>query len=103
MLLVDLDPQFNATQYMMDYQAFQKHREEGGTIADLLVDPPTLDPRLKKVGDEEPGANGLTPGEVASGIFGTITTRLHRLCSYGFRANDDGFDGFGLSFDSDAP
>ena len=48
-LLVDLDPQFNATQYVMDYQAFQKQRKTGGTIADLLVDPPTLDLRLKKV------------------------------------------------------
>jgi chromosome partitioning protein len=33
----------------MDYQAFQKQRKAGGTIADLLVDPPVLDPRLKKV------------------------------------------------------
>jgi chromosome partitioning protein len=48
-LLVDLDPQFNATQYVMDFQAFQKQRKIGGTIADLLVDPPTLNLRLKKV------------------------------------------------------
>jgi chromosome partitioning protein len=48
-LLVDLDPQFNATQYVMDYSAFQEQRKTRGTIADLLVDPPTLDLRLKKV------------------------------------------------------
>ncbi len=48
-LLVDLDPQFNATQYVMDFQAFQKQRKEGGTIADLLIDPPQLNPRLRKV------------------------------------------------------
>jgi chromosome partitioning protein len=37
-LLVDLDPQFNATQYVMDYQTFQNHRKDAGTIADLLID-----------------------------------------------------------------
>jgi chromosome partitioning protein len=48
-LLVDLDPQFNATQYVMDYQAFQNQRRNAGTIADLLIDQPKLDLRLKKV------------------------------------------------------
>jgi len=48
-LLVDLDPQFNATQYVMDFKSFQAHRKSAGTIADLLTDPPTLDLRLKKV------------------------------------------------------
>lgn len=48
-LLVDLDPQFNATQYVMDFKSFQAHRKTAGTIADLLTDPPTLDFRLKKV------------------------------------------------------
>lgn len=48
-LLVDLDPQFNATQYVMDFQAFQNHRKSAGTIADLLIDQPKLDLRLKKV------------------------------------------------------
>lgn len=48
-LLVDLDPQFNATQYVMDYQEFQTQRKNKGTIADLLIDPPKLDVRLKKV------------------------------------------------------
>jgi len=41
-LLVDLDPQFNATQYVMDYTAFDKHRKNNGTIADLLIDRPNL-------------------------------------------------------------
>ncbi len=48
-LLVDLDPQFNATQYVMDYKAFQVHRSKAGTAADLLIDQPSLDLRLKKV------------------------------------------------------
>lgn len=48
-LLVDLDPQFNATQYVMDYKAFQVHRNKAGTAADLLIDHPSLDLRLKKV------------------------------------------------------
>lgn len=48
-LLVDLDPQFNTTQYVMDYHAFQIHRKQAGTIADLLIDQPSLDLRLRKV------------------------------------------------------
>jgi chromosome partitioning protein len=48
-LLVDLDPQFNATQYVMDYKSFEAHRKKAGTIADLLIDQPKLDLRLKKV------------------------------------------------------
>ena len=48
-LLIDLDPQFNATQYVMDYQAFESHRKKSGTIVDLLIDHPRLDLRLKKV------------------------------------------------------
>jgi len=48
-LLVDLDPQFNATQYVMDYKAFDTHRKERGTIADLLIDQPRLDLKLRKL------------------------------------------------------
>lgn len=48
-LLVDLDPQFNATQYVMDYKSFENHRKTAGTIADLLIEQPKLDLRLKKV------------------------------------------------------
>lgn len=48
-LLVDLDPQFNSTQYVMDYRSFEDHRRKAGTIADLLMDQPKLDIRLRKV------------------------------------------------------
>lgn len=48
-LLIDLDPQFNATQYIMDYKSFQSHRKNKGTITDLLIDPPKMDARLTKV------------------------------------------------------
>lgn len=48
-LLVDLDPQFNATQYVMDYKSFEHHRKHSATITDLLIDPPKLDARLTKV------------------------------------------------------
>lgn len=48
-LLVDLDPQFNATQYVMDYKSFESHKTNAGTIADLLIDQPKLDLRLRKV------------------------------------------------------
>jgi chromosome partitioning protein len=41
-LLVDLDPQFNATQYVMDYKSFEDHRKNAGTIAHLLIDQPQL-------------------------------------------------------------
>jgi chromosome partitioning protein len=47
-LLVDLDPQFNATQYVMDYTAFDKHRKNNGTIADLLIDRPNLKLKIGK-------------------------------------------------------
>jgi len=48
-LLVDLDPQFNATQYVMDFSQFDAHRKSKGTIADLLLDQPRLDLRAKRV------------------------------------------------------
>jgi len=48
-LLIDLDPQFNATQYVMDYKSFKNHCEKAGTVSDLLIDQPKLDARLKKV------------------------------------------------------
>jgi len=38
-LLVDLDPQFNATQYLMDFESFENHRTSAGTIADVLIEP----------------------------------------------------------------
>ena len=47
-LLVDLDPQFNATQYVMDYSAFDSHRKNAGTLANLLIDQPRMGTRPKK-------------------------------------------------------
>ena len=37
-LLIDLDPQFNASQYLMSYEDWEKQRQEG-TLADLLIEP----------------------------------------------------------------
>src|SRR4051812_21390703 len=37
-LLIDLDPQFNASQYTMSYEEWVRHREKG-TIADVLLEP----------------------------------------------------------------
>jgi chromosome partitioning protein len=48
-LLVDLDPQFNATQYVMDFTAFDSHRKTKGTVADLLIDQPKLSLRVEKL------------------------------------------------------
>jgi chromosome partitioning protein len=48
-LLIDLDPQFNATQCVMDYKTFEDHRKKKGTIADLLIDQPQLALKTKKV------------------------------------------------------
>lgn len=49
-LLIDLDPQFNASQCLMDYKSYEQHLKTGGTIADLLIDSPvlTLRKRAKK-------------------------------------------------------
>lgn len=44
-LLIDFDPQFNASQYVMDYSEYETHVKDNGTIADLLIEQPTL--RLK--------------------------------------------------------
>jgi chromosome partitioning protein len=45
-LLIDLDPQFNATQYVMDYKAFEAHQKKNGTICDFLLEQPKF--KLKK-------------------------------------------------------
>jgi chromosome partitioning protein len=37
-LLVDLDPQFNASQYLMEYDKWDQHRKLYGTVADILLD-----------------------------------------------------------------
>jgi chromosome partitioning protein len=41
-LLLDLDPQFNASQYVMEFADYGKHVKNKGTIADLLIEQPTL-------------------------------------------------------------
>lgn len=46
-LLVDLDPQFNASQYMMDYSDYESHVKTAGTVADLLIEQPILTLRKK--------------------------------------------------------
>ena len=38
-LLVDLDPQFNASQYTMNFEEWRSHANKKGTVADLLLDP----------------------------------------------------------------
>ena len=55
-LLVDLDPQFNASQYMMDYATYEKHVRTKGTIADLLIEQPTLGlgPRKQQIPTKQP-------------------------------------------------
>ncbi len=47
-LLIDFDPQFNATQYTMHFKTFDTHRKSAGTIADLLIDQPLLQVSPKK-------------------------------------------------------
>lgn len=37
-LIVDLDPQFNASQYIMDFRVWDKHRQKKGTITNILSD-----------------------------------------------------------------
>ena len=46
-LLIDLDPQFNASQYLMDYKTYEKHLQASGTVADLLIDSPVLTVRKR--------------------------------------------------------
>ena len=55
-LLIDLDPQFNATQCVMDYKTFEDHRKQKGTIADLLIDQPGLALKTKKIRKNPAGA-----------------------------------------------
>ena len=47
-LLIDLDPQFNASQYLMDYESYANHVATQGTIATLLIDQPDLAIKKKK-------------------------------------------------------
>lgn len=49
-LLVDLDPQFNASQYIMHPETWERHRTNPGTVADLILQPhrPRMTARKKK-------------------------------------------------------
>jgi chromosome partitioning protein len=47
-LLIDLDPQFNSTQYLMQYNDFIAHSRDKGTMADILIDEASLSLKPKK-------------------------------------------------------
>lgn len=47
-LIVDLDPQFNASQYMLDFITYDDHVKTRGTIADIFIDQPGLQLTTKK-------------------------------------------------------
>lgn len=47
-LVIDLDPQFNASQYLMDFEQYKEHLKDCGSIADLLIDQPDLGLNKKK-------------------------------------------------------
>src|SRR5262249_50735655 len=38
-LLIDLDPQFNASQWLLEAEQWDEHRKKQGTIADILLEP----------------------------------------------------------------
>ena len=75
-LLVDLDPQFNATQYVMDFDAFDKHRRTRGTIADLLIDKPELHLQQGKRPKKDPAAALHTVESTASARFDLLPSEL---------------------------
>lgn len=52
-LLIDLDPQFNASQYTMNYEEWLNHRDKQGTVADLLLEPRRPRMRIKKKASQE--------------------------------------------------
>jgi chromosome partitioning protein len=47
-LLIDLDPQFNASQYLMDFRTWERHKTTRGTIADILIESPKLQLKPRK-------------------------------------------------------
>ncbi|MCK4343352.1 MAG: ParA family protein [Phycisphaerae bacterium] len=48
-LLIDFDPQFNSSQHLMHFRTYADHVQDKGTIADLLIESPTL--RLQETGE----------------------------------------------------
>ena len=75
-LLVDLDPQFNATQYVMDFSDFDSHRKAKGTIADLLIDQPKLSLKIKKL-KAKPSTAFYTVGKTGSKRFDLLPAELN--------------------------
>ena len=49
-IIVDLDPQFNASQYIMDFQVWNKHRQQRGTVANILLESRPIPKTNKKGG-----------------------------------------------------
>ena len=75
-LLVDLDPQFNATQYVMDFDAFDKHRKAHGTIANLLIDQPELHVQQQKRAKKDPSATLHTIEKTPAKRFDLLPAEL---------------------------
>jgi chromosome partitioning protein len=61
-LLVDLDPQFNASQYLMTYDAWESHRKNKGTVADILLD--SQRPRMQLNAAKSTKATSKQPAEI---------------------------------------
>jgi chromosome partitioning protein len=59
-LLVDLDPQFNASQYLMGFETYNAQRRKG-TIADILIEPqrPRMTASPKRVKKTKKGAAAI--------------------------------------------
>lgn len=75
-ILIDFDPQFNASQYLMDFKSYSEHASKNGTIADVLIDTPTFTLRKKsskpsvrkciaQVGDDGSARFDVLPSELA--------------------------------------
>lgn len=71
-LIVDLDPQFNTSQYLMDWEVYRQHAKDAGTIANLLIETPTLTlrkaakkPEIKDIICKVESKLDLLPSELA--------------------------------------
>ena len=47
-LLIDLDPQFNTSQYTMSYDEWADHKSKKGTVADIILEPQKARMKVKK-------------------------------------------------------
>lgn len=78
-LLVDLDPQFNSSQYLMPYQVWQDHRSKKGTVADLLIEPARVRMPLKKKAAAGPSVQSLlhrVEESAGGGVFDLLPSEL---------------------------